>query len=97
MDMIFSVENIKCGGCAMRINNRLMQMPGVLSVSVDIKEEYVLVTASENNRVPLAAVLAEMGYPEKGSTEGLIALQAKLKSYVSCAIGQIDKVNKKLP
>jgi hypothetical protein len=31
-----------------------------------------------------------MGYPEKGSTQGLDAGVSNIKSYVSCAIGKMS-------
>ncbi len=94
MDMIFPVENIKCAGCARQIHNRLLQIPGVLAVEVDVTGEYVIVTSISNNRKELSEALKGMGYPEKGTSEGIDALQAVLKSYVSCAIGKVSASNK---
>ncbi|MEW6764838.1 MAG: heavy metal-associated domain-containing protein [Pseudomonadota bacterium] len=89
--MVICVDNIKCGGCAASIRLGLMKIPGVLTVEVDIDGESVLIAASRNVRAQAILALHGMGYPEKGSVEGLQALGAKAKSFVSCAVGRLDK------
>jgi copper chaperone len=91
MDIVISVENIKCGGCAASIQNSLNKMIGITSVEVDIKGESVLITADHDVREQATKALRDMGYPEKGSVDGIQALGAKAKSFVSCAIGRVDK------
>ncbi|MBO1923158.1 MULTISPECIES: heavy-metal-associated domain-containing protein [Thiomicrorhabdus] len=86
------VENIKCGGCAASISNKLQAIEGVLSVEVAIEEGIVtLETAEENDTVLQQAreALLSMGYPESGTVEGTKALGAKAKSFVSCAVGKM--------
>jgi len=39
----------------------------------------------------LAKVLLDLGYPEIDSVEGFDSAKAKAKSFVSCAIGKMDK------
>ncbi len=90
--MIFNVENIKCGGCANGITQKLLSIDIVNNVSVDIEIGQVTVDTveiSENHRNTILAVLTSMGYPEKGSVEGLSSVKAKATSYVSCAIGKM--------
>jgi copper chaperone len=58
---------------------------------VDIEEGVITVDAPEHLRSVLVQQLKEMGYPERGSVEGLQAVGAKAKSFVSCAIGRLDK------
>jgi len=35
--------------------------------------------------------LRSLGYPERGSAEGIEAVKAKAVSFVSCAIGRVTK------
>ena len=87
----FEVSNIKCGGCANSIDKALRADPRVTGVEVDIDKGLVSVQASDDARETLRAELLRLGYPEAGSAEGLQALAAKGKSFVSCAIGRFGK------
>ena len=89
MEHVIEVENIKCGGCANSITHSLQKLDGVSSVSVDIENGRVNITAAAADRERLVAALLKNGYPEKGSTEGLQAAKARAKSFVSCAIGKL--------
>ncbi len=91
MDTIIVVDNIKCKGCAASIRNGLQKIPGVLTVEVDLDEGSVLITADRPVRKEAIQALQGMGYPERGSLQGLPALGAKAKSFVSCAVGRLDK------
>ena len=84
-----SVENIKCGGCANSITSKLLELDGVSSVDVDIENGIVSADANEGMQEAIAASLLGMGYPETGTTEGLEAVGAKAKSFVSCAVGRM--------
>lgn len=85
-----AVENIKCGGCANTIKNRLSELEGVEAVSVVIEDGLVNIDGDEQLRDKVSAELLRLGYPEKGTAEGIRAAAAKAKSFVSCAIGRID-------
>jgi len=94
MTVSIAVENIKCGGCANGIKQKLVSLDSVKNVAVDI--EAGLVTCELNEQVNSDEILtlvktklASMGYPEVGSVEGLKAAGAKAKSYVSCAVGKM--------
>ncbi|MEW6445945.1 MAG: heavy-metal-associated domain-containing protein [Pseudomonadota bacterium] len=89
--MLITVDNIKCGGCANSIRGGIAKIPGVISVEVDVEGEAVLIAADRDVRAVAIAALRDMGYPEKGSLAGLGALGAKAKSFVSCAVGRLDK------
>jgi copper chaperone len=92
----FTVDNIKCGGCASQIERKLGQIDGVASVTVSVEEGLVVLQtdektdgqASESSLDAARAQLASMGYPVTGTVSGLSALGAKAKSFVSCAIGK---------
>jgi copper chaperone len=95
MKFEFDVENIKCGGCAGTIKKRLLNTAGISSVEVDVAGGVVSIEAEADASDLWRKELLAMGYPEKGSAEGLAAARAKAKSFVSCAIGRVDQaVNK---
>jgi copper chaperone len=84
------VENIKCGGCAGTINKRLNELNAVNDCQVDIEKGIVSISAEESSRDDVAQLLLKLGYPESGTAEGLKAVKAKAKSFVSCAVGKIS-------
>ena len=91
--MKFDADNIKCGGCANSIRKRLLGIGNIDEVSVDRASGRVEVVTSgdcETPRDELLSELAAMGYPDKGSVDGLGSLEAKAASYVSCAIGRMS-------
>ena len=85
------VENIKCGGCAGSIRKGLATLDGVGTIEVDIEGGVIEVQASEELRPEITRKLASMGYPETGTVQGLKSAGAKARSFVSCAVGRIDK------
>ena len=89
--MRIEVENIKCGGCAGSIRKGLAAVDGVGSVEVDIEGGVVDVQASDDLRPEITRKLSSMGYPETGSVQGLKSAGAKARSFVSCAVGRMDK------
>lgn len=96
MPFSVAVENIKCGGCASGIVTKLSALPGVSQVAVDVATGQVAMTLTveavetfELLRQAVQAQLSAMGYPPVGSLEGLSAVGAKAKSFVSCAIGKM--------
>lgn len=91
MRIELEVENTRCGGCARTIEMRLRTDPRVSSVHVEPRRGLVTVEASEDVREDASATLARLGYPLKGSVEGLGAAAAMAKSVVSCAIGKVSK------
>jgi copper chaperone len=93
-----AVENIKCGGCASGIVTKLSALPNVSHVLVDVAAGLVTVNLSatieaefEAQRQAVLAQLTTMGYPPVGTLDGLPAMGAKAKSFVSCAIGKIGQ------
>jgi len=86
------VENIKCGGCANTIKTKLEALADVNEAQVDVENGSVTIdTNDSDSRDALVAKLLELGYPEQDSVEGLSSVKAKAKSFVSCAIGRLDK------
>jgi len=84
-----SVENIKCGGCSSSIVKGLQKLDGVVSVSVDVEQGRVTIDADDSLRAAVTERLLTLGYPEQGSAAGLKAAKARVKSFVSCAVGRI--------
>ena len=94
METRIEVENIRCGGCANTITKKLLEHEPIQAVDVDIEYQTITVTSEVDVRQQAAQILLGLGYPERGSVEGLASLKEKAKSVVSCAIGRIDMHNK---
>jgi copper chaperone len=90
MQLKLEVENIKCGGCARSIEKALRADSRVTAVTVDASAGTVLVQASGDVRPEALATLARLGYPQKGSVEGLRCAAALARSFVSCAVGRMS-------
>jgi copper chaperone len=88
--MRVEVENIKCGGCERSILKGLAAIDGISDVVVDRDQQTIQFTGPEPLRDIVAEKLRSMGYPEKGSLQGLDAGLANAKSFVSCAIGRVS-------
>lgn len=90
MNHNIEVENIRCSGCANTITKKLLAIDGLEKVDIDIEGQIVSVECSNDDAHTNAiSTLAKLGYPEKGSVEGMEALKGKAKSVVSCAIGKV--------
>ncbi len=89
MTVEIEVENIKCGGCANSIRKGLLEDARITAVEVDIENGRIVFEGDEAARDDAVNKLLKMGYPEKGSVEGIKAAAAKAKSFASCAIGRM--------
>ncbi len=65
MKLEFTVQNVKCGGCASAIQSGLRQNAQVLDVAVDVPTGRVTVEVETDVRAELSTVLRALGYPEK--------------------------------
>jgi copper chaperone len=82
------VDNIKCGGCAHRIEQKLTDLRGVSEVKVNIEEGAVLYEVEDAiAEEKIMNTLAAMGYPKQGES----TVVDSAKSYVSCMIGRVTK------
>lgn len=95
MKIEIQVENIKCGGCAGTIKKNILNDSRVEAVDVNIEQGIVVIDSKEDARDDYSAALLKMGYPQTGTTEGIAAVKAKAKSFVSCAVGKVDNMVKK--
>lgn len=81
------VQNLKCGGCARTITNKLSDMEKISEVEVFPNTSTVSFTYEESNDVMrVKDKLKDLGYPPVDS-KNTIALKAK--SFVSCATGKM--------
>lgn len=87
--MQIEIDNLRCGGCANTIVKGLGEIDGVNSIIVDTTFQMVRLQADADSRPTIVARLHGMGYPDKGSDNGLSAAAAGAKSFVSCAIGRL--------
>jgi len=85
-----NVENIKCGGCASTIRSKLEAMDGIDNIDVVIDQGIVKIEGSDDTREAVVNRLLKLGYPESGTAEGIAAVTAKAKSFVSCAVGRMN-------
>ena len=83
------VENLKCQGCANTIRRELTWIGEVISVDVNVDLSTIKVdyTGKNNMRDVFTDKLRKLGYPEEGTGK----FNQRMKSYVSCAIGRIQK------
>ncbi len=83
------IENLKCHGCANTINKGITKMEGVHEVNVSVEDASVTVGYDESmqNKEEIIKKLARLGYPEKGNN----SFKSTAVSYVSCAIGRVNK------
>lgn len=91
MEISIAVDNIKCGGCANSIRKKLQERCSLADLAVDVEQGMVQVSADNDIRAELVAALRELGHPERGSVTGVDSLKAKAKSFVSCAVGRMDR------
>ncbi len=60
----FTVQNVKCQGCATAIQEGLTMIPGIQDIKVKIETGHISVTGTNLNRTQIGEKLAELGYPE---------------------------------
>ncbi|MFP4486617.1 MAG: heavy-metal-associated domain-containing protein [Campylobacterales bacterium] len=90
MKKSFEVQNLKCGGCSNTITKKLAALYSGVEVDVDTKQ--VAVEFDDGKEDEVKATLKELGYPVVGEQMGwLESTGAKAKSFVSCAVGRMDK------
>lgn len=90
MQKSFEVQNLKCGGCANTITKKLSK--NYDNVTVDPESKTVSLELEEGQEEAVKNELKELGYPVVGEAMGFFeSTGAKAKSFVSCAIGKIDK------
>ena len=89
--MKIAVDNIKCGGCAGSITKKLTEVFDTDKINVDIEQGTINIDLDDSKKNELTKVLLDLGYPEIDSVHGFGSAKAKAKSFVSCAIGTMNK------
>ena len=89
MEKTVQIQNLKCHGCANTIITQLTKLNGISSVVVNNETNEVSFNYnSENEFNTVKKKLSDLGYPIEGEAN---SLPKKAKSFVSCAVGRINK------
>ncbi len=81
------VQNLKCGGCANTITNKIKGLKGITDINVEVEESKVSFSyADELDAIAVKEKLKNLGYP---SIEDANSITSKAKSFVSCATGKL--------
>ncbi len=89
MQKTLQIQNLKCGGCANTIITRLNELEDVNDITVDNDNHSVSFTYTAENTISTASeLLSKLGYPIEGDAN---PLTKKAKSFVSCAVGRMNK------
>jgi len=83
------VQNLKCGGCARTITNKLSELENISEVQVSTNTSMVSFAYEDSgDALNVMVKLKELGYP---SIDSKNTLASKAKSFVSCATGKMSK------
>ena len=83
-----TIQNLKCGGCANTIVNKLSELNEIISVEVKTDTSVVTFDHVTEDAIEVAVEkLASLGYPVEGDKNTVIS---KAKSFVSCAVGRMS-------
>ena len=91
----FKVYNVKCNGCATTLKKSLLDEFGVVEVDLEVEPREISLDILDEDIEKLRLKLRALGYPlidDKLST--FQTMQTTTKSFVSCAIGKIDNMDK---
>lgn len=84
------IQNLKCGGCAATITERLSKLGNITNVVVVHEESKVVFNHEDHHQRELVEQkLKDLGYPPIDDENRLVS---KAKSLVSCATGRISKL-----
>lgn len=92
MKQSFEVMNVKCGGCAHTLTSSLEKEFGSIEVNLELEPRVITLDVKEE-QIPLLRVkLKKLGYPMNDEDlSAFDSFSSNAKSYVSCAIGKINK------
>ena len=83
------IQNLRCGGCAHTITTRVLEIPNISNVEVDIAASKV--SFNYRNETDISQVktkLKKLGYPLIEDDNSLVS---KAKSFASCATGKLTR------
>ena len=88
MKTTLEIQNLKCGGCANTITNKLSDLDNINDVIVNNENNTVSFNyINDTHLANVKTTLAKLGYPVIGDKN---ALTTKAKSFVSCALGRLN-------
>ncbi len=91
MIQTFQVINVKCGGCASTLKEKLFEEFGKVEVNLDVNPREITLDIAEEKIDSLGESLKSLGYPFVTEKMGFVdGSSAKAKSFISCAIGKIN-------
>lgn len=89
MELIYKVQNLKCGGCANSITKKLSNLSYIADINVEPESSTVKLKVNESGMEDqIKKALLNLGYPVEGDKN---AFTSKAKSFVSCATGKMAK------
>lgn len=89
MKTTVQIQNLKCNGCATTIKNNLQKLPNIQDIEINVEDSSVSFEyAADNVLENVKKELHHLGYPLAGEEN---KLATKAKSYVSCAVGRMNK------
>ncbi|GAA4960664.1 heavy-metal-associated domain-containing protein [Algibacter aquimarinus] len=86
MQTSLKIQNLKCYGCANTIIKKLSDIKNLSELEVS-NDTVAFHYENENTLVEVEELLNSIGYPIEGDKN---TLTAKVKSFVSCAIGRLN-------
>ncbi|MCP5062305.1 MAG: heavy-metal-associated domain-containing protein [Ignavibacteriae bacterium] len=90
MKKTYKVQNIKCEGCANTVSKKLKYEYGDVEINLSVMPREITLNIEEGQEEKLKVKLKKMGYPfYNEKLHGLENVEAKAKSFVSCAIGKM--------
>jgi len=88
MKTTLEIQNLKCGGCANTIFNKLTDNRNISDIIIDNDANTVSFShKNDDDIIEIKELLTKLGYPVVGDKN---AFTTKAKSYVSCAIGRVN-------
>ncbi len=91
MKRTYQVQNIKCGGCANTLREKLAEAFGEVEVNLEVEPREITLEVDEEKIGELSSALKKLGYPFVGEDMGFVdTASTKAKSFVSCAIGKMN-------
>lgn len=88
MKTSLEIQNLKCGGCANTITNKISVLEDVSELEINNDNNTVSFQYENEGTInKVQELLNSLGYPVVGDKN---AITTKAKSFVSCAIGRIN-------
>ncbi|PID48209.1 MAG: heavy metal transporter [Proteobacteria bacterium] len=92
MKQSFEVHNVKCSGCANTLKKSLKEDFGEVEVNLEVQPRVISLEIEDDKIELLKTKLRSLGYPlTSDELSGFEKVATTAKSFVSCAIGKMDK------